>query len=152
VEIDSAAPAVARGEIDIAAAPEVVWGVLSDIDGWPGWNPDIASAELDGELAPGSTFRWKAGPGTIKSTLRHVDPPREIGWTGKTFGINAVHVHRLEQRGDSTRVISEESWGGLPVRLLRRRMQKTLQKALDEGLQPLKAEAERRAAADQDRD
>jgi len=146
VEIDSAAPAVARGVIDIAAAPEVVWGVLSDIDGWPTWNPSIASAELDGELVHGSTFRWKAGPGTITSTLRHVDPPRELGWTGKTFGINAVHVHRLEQRGDSTRVISEESWDGLPVRLLRGRMQKTLQKALDDGLQSLGAEAERRAA------
>ena len=144
MEIDSAAPAVARGEIDIAARPEVVWDVLADIEGWPRWNASIASAELDGELAPGSTFRWKAGPGTITSTLRHVDPPRELGWTGTTFGIKAVHVHRLEQRGDSTRVTSEESWAGLPVRLLRGRMQKTLQKALDEGLALLKAEAQRR--------
>ena len=144
MEIDSAAPAVARGEIDIAARPEVVWDVLADIEGWPRWNASIASAELDGELAPGSTFRWKAGPGTITSTLRHVDPPRELGWTGTTFGIKAVHVHRLEQRGDSTHVTSEESWAGLPVRLLRGRMQKTLQKALDEGLALLKAEAERR--------
>jgi hypothetical protein len=145
VEIDSTAPAVARGEIDIAAGPEVVWSVLADIDGWPRWNASIASAKLEGELAPGSTFRWKAGPGTITSTLGHVDPPRELGWAGKTFGIKAVHVYRLEQRGDSTHVTSEESWDGLPVRLLRGRMQKTLQKALDEGLPRLKAVAERRA-------
>jgi len=145
VEIDAAAPAIGRAEIDVAAAPEVVWSVLADIDGWPRWNASIASARLEGELAPGSTFRWKAGPGTITSTLREVDPPRELGWTGKTFGIKAVHVYRLEQRGDSTHVTSEESWDGLPVRLLRGRMQKTLQKALDEGLPLLKAEAERRA-------
>jgi Uncharacterized conserved protein len=90
VEIDTSAPAVARGEIEIAAPPEIVWRVLTDIANWPSWNPDIKSVSLEGPLAAGTRFRWKAGPGTITSTLQTVDPPRRIDWTGKTFGIKAV--------------------------------------------------------------
>jgi hypothetical protein len=146
MEIENAAPAIARGEIDVAASPEIVWGVLTDIAGWPGWNPDVRSASLEGPLASGTRFRWKAGPGTITSTLQRVDPPHFIGWTGTTMGIRAIHVHRLEARGDSTLVRSEESWDGLLVRLLRRSLTRTLQKGIDSGLGHLKAEAERRAA------
>ena len=85
----------------------------------------------------------EGGPGTIVSTLQNVDPPREIAWTGRTMGISAEHVYRLEPRGNGTHVVSEESWAGLPVRLLRARMAKTLQTSLEEGLAHLKAAAER---------
>jgi hypothetical protein len=146
MELKANAPAVARGEIEVAAAPEIVWGVLTDIGGWPAWNPDVKSASLEGPLAPGTQFRWKAGPGTITSTLQQVEPPHLIGWTGKTTGIDAVHVYLLEARGDSTLVRSEESWDGLLVRLLRRPLTRTLQKGIDSGLGHLKAQAESRAA------
>jgi len=55
-------------------------------------------------------------------------------------------VCRLEPHGDKTVVESEESWDGLPVRLLRRSMMKKLQKAIDSGLSHLKTEAERQTA------
>ncbi len=144
MEIDSDAPAVARGEIEVAAPPEVVWGVLTDIADWPSWNPDVKSASLEGALASGTQFRWKAGPGTITSTIQTVEPPRRIEWTGTTFGIKAIHVHQLEQKDGGTIVSSAESWDGLPVRLLRGSMAKSLQKAVDSGLQYLKVETERR--------
>jgi hypothetical protein len=146
MEIDAGAPAVARHETEVEAAPEIVWAVLTDIAGWPSWNPDVASASPEGPLARGTQFRWKAGPGTITSTLQDVERPHLITWTGTTLGINAIHVHRLERRGDSTFVTSEESWDGLLVRLLRRSMTKALHKAIESGLRHLKVEAERRAA------
>jgi uncharacterized protein YndB with AHSA1/START domain len=145
VEVDRNAPLVWRAEIDVAAPPEAVWELVAGIERWPSWNPDVKSAALEGGLAPGSTFRWKAGPGTIVSTLRHVDPPQEIAWTGKTMGIAAVHVYRLEPRDGGTHVVSEESWAGLPVRLLPGRMAKTLQTGLEAGLSHLKSAAERRS-------
>jgi uncharacterized protein YndB with AHSA1/START domain len=61
--INEDAPAVGASEIEIAAAPETVWEVLTDIDRWPTWNPDIKSRSLQGGVAEGSVFRWKAGPG-----------------------------------------------------------------------------------------
>ena len=70
MEINNNAPAVAHAEVEAAAPPESVWAVLAEIDKWPRWNPDVKSASLAGPLAPGTQFRWKAGPGTITSTLQ----------------------------------------------------------------------------------
>jgi hypothetical protein len=75
-----------------------------------------------------------------------VDPPREIGWTGKTIGIKAVHVFRLEPKEGGTLVRSEESWEGLIANLLKGYSRKTLDKAIKNVLSHLKTEAERRAA------
>jgi hypothetical protein len=146
VDVDGSAPAVASGSIEIEAAPEVVWDVLTTIGDWPSWNPDVRTAALDGDLAPGTTFRWKAGPGTITSTIQELDPPHRITWTGRTVGIKAIHVYRLEAGATGTSVVSEESWAGLPVRLLRGFLRKQLQRSTDTGLQHLKREAERRSA------
>jgi uncharacterized protein YndB with AHSA1/START domain len=145
MDIDPTAPAVARGEVEVAAPRELVWDVLTDIAAWPTWSR-VKSASLTGPLAAGTVFRWKDGAATITSTLRQVEPPHVIAWTGSSFGIKAIHVHRLEDGAGTTVVRSEELWDGLLVRLLRRRMATFLQKAVDSGLQRLKAEAERRAA------
>ena len=144
MEVNKAAPAIATGQIDIRAIPEVVWDVLSDIDNWPSWNPDVKEAKLTGGLKVGSVFRWKSGPGTITSTLEEVEAPREIGWSGRTMGIIAVHVHRLEPSDEGTRVYSEESFDGLMARVFKRTARKTLQRGIDGGLASLKKEAERR--------
>jgi hypothetical protein len=148
VQADRDAPVYGTGEIDIAADPETVWGVLADIGGWPSWNPDITGATLSGPVRPGTTFRWKAGPGTITSTFQVVEQPTELTWTGKTMGIPAIHVYRLRpipQHPGHTIVSTEESWGGLLARLLRKRFTTTLKTAIDTGLARLKAEGERRA-------
>lgn len=130
-------------EIVIDAPVERVWDVLTAIDAWPSWNPDVKSASLEGPLAEGSMFRWKAGPGTITSRLEHVDRPRLIAWTGRTLGIRAVHVWRLEPWNGTTLVRTEESYEGLVARVLRRWLQKTLDSALADGARYLKAEAEK---------
>jgi hypothetical protein len=145
MEVDARAPVIGSSEIEIAASPELVWDVIATIDKWPSWNPAIAEVTLEGPVAQGTVFRWKAGPGTIVSVLRSVDPPRELAWTGKTMGIRAVHVYRLEPHGASTLVHTQESWSGLLCRLFRTQFQNTLKASLDKGLAALKAEAERRA-------
>ena len=147
MDVNRNAPVVAADEIEIAASPEAVWDVLTDLESWPRWNPDVKSMSLEGGLEQGSVFRWRAGPGTITSTIQHVEAPREIAWTGTTFGIKARHVYRLEPRGEATLVHTEESYEGLVARALRRSLQKTLEKALTDGLRHLKTEAEGRRAA-----
>jgi uncharacterized protein YndB with AHSA1/START domain len=144
--INQAAPVVASGETEIVAACEVVWEVLTGIEQWPSWNPDVKSVSMHGALSEGSEFRWKAGPGTITSTLEHVEAPRRITWSGTTFGIEAMHVYALEARDGVTFVRTEESYDGLVARLFRGRLQKTLESSLASGLRRLKAEAERRTA------
>ena len=141
------APVSSTRSIDISAPPEVVWDVLTRFGDWPKWNPDVKSMSFDGPVEPGSTFRWKAGPGTIVSTLEQVDPPRHVRWRGKTMSIKAMHEWRLEPRDGGTHVETEETFSGLLARLMHGSLQKTLDRSLEQGLERLKRESERRASA-----
>jgi uncharacterized protein YndB with AHSA1/START domain len=145
VSVDRHAPVVGASEVVIAAPPETVWDVLAALEGWPAWNPDVKWVSVDGEIAEGTRFRWKTGPGTVTSTLQRVERPRLISWTGRTFGIDAVHVWRLEPRDGTTLVRTEESFAGVMARIFRWPLRRTLTGALESGLRHLKAEAERRA-------
>ena len=139
-----AAPVKGTAEIDIAAPPQAVWDVLTRFDNWPNWNPDVKSMAFEGPLAPGSTFRWKAGPGTILTTLDRVEPPRYISWHGKTLTIDAYHEWWLEPRDGGTHVRTEETFSGLLAKILRGQLQKTLDKSFQAGVECLKRESERR--------
>ena len=101
--INREAPVIGASEIEIVAAPTVVWEVLTDIEEWPSWNSDVKSVSMQGGLTEGSAFRWKAGPGTITSVFQTVEPPRRIAWSGKALGIQAMHVYALEARNGTTR-------------------------------------------------
>ena len=141
------APVKSTAEIEIDAPPQVVWDLLTRFENWPNWNPEVKSMSFAGSLAPGSEFRWKAGPGTIVSTLDRVEPPRFIAWRGRTLTIKAYHEWWLEPRGGGTHVRTEEAFSfGFLARLLRGMLQKTFDRSLQEGLEHLKREAERESA------
>lgn len=142
MQIDPNSPATHEASIQISATPLRVWEIMSDIENWPRWNDDIQTAKLNGKLAKGTTFTWKAGPGTIISTLEVVDKPQHLGWSGKLFGIKAVHLWRIEPKGKITIVTTEESWDGLLPKLFKGYSKKTLKKAIDNGLSQLKIAAE----------
>jgi uncharacterized protein YndB with AHSA1/START domain len=146
MEINHAAPATFSGSIRIDADPQTVFDAIADVDAWASWNSDVRSAKLGGPLQVGTVFRWKAGPSTLRSTLQVVDPPREIGWTGTTMGIRAVHVFRFEASNGGTLARSEESWEGFLAGRLKGFSQKRLERAITTVLADLKVEAERRVA------
>ena len=139
------APVRSKRELEIAAPQQVVWDVLIGFDQWPQWNPEVKSMSFPGPVASGSMFRWKAGPGTIVSTLEQVDPPGHVSWRGPTLSIKALHEWHPEPRGEGTSVVTEETFSGTLARVFHGLLQKTLDKSLDEGLEHLKREAERRA-------
>lgn len=143
VAINEQAPAIALAEAEILAWPEAVWDLIAGIERWPEWNPDVKSAVLDGPLAEGSTFRWKAGPSTITSRLIAVERPHLIAWTGSTLGIRAVHVWRVRSLDGSSAVRSEESWEGVLPSILRGMLRRSLRQSLEAGVAHLKTEAER---------
>jgi uncharacterized protein YndB with AHSA1/START domain len=147
MEIDHDAPVWAEREIDIAAPIEVVWDVLAGVDDWPRWFSEGTSAAIAGPVAPGTTLRMKSrGPGTITATIEAAEPPHVLGWTGRTLGISAIHVWRLERSDGGTSVRTQESMDGFPVRLLRAAMRKKLEGVLETWLRDLKIEAEHRAS------
>jgi uncharacterized protein YndB with AHSA1/START domain len=147
VDIDRRAPAIAEGEILIAAPVEVVWEVMADLSGWPSWNSDVKSMAFDGRLEPGSLFRWRSGSASLVSTIQAVEAPRELAWTGKTMGINAVHVFAFAPTDGGTLVRSAESFRGLIPSVLKSYSRRVLRRGIESILASLKSEAERRAPA-----
>ena len=144
----AAAPVATTREIAVEASPDIVWATLIAFDRWPAWNPDVRWVRVDGPIGLGTTFRWKSGPGTIRSTVRELDPPRHLLLVGGTLGIVASHNWRLEPgTAGTTTVRTEETWSGPLARILRRRLQARLERRLEERLAHLRAEAERRSVA-----
>lgn len=146
MDIDRDAPATAQGEIQIDAPPETVWAVMADLSDWPTWNSDVRSMTFDGRLEPGSRFRWKSGAASLASTLQAVEAPHEIGWTGQTMGIHAVHVFHFESMDGGTLARSAESFRGLIPSVLTKYSRGIIQRGIDGILASLKIEVERRAA------
>ena len=145
--VNERAPVLSRAALEVDAAPDALWEIMSDFERWPTWNRDVSAVRIHGPVEPGTRFEWKAGPGTIKSTLRTVRRPSVLAWTGSTFGIQAIHVWTIEALAtDRSRIAIEESWDGLLARLLRGSFQKQLDTSCSDGLRMIKAEAEKRVA------
>lgn len=144
MEADQHAPVFSQGQIAVASSPERVWDILADLENWPSWNADVESVTLESPVRPGTVFRWKAGSAKIVSTLREVERPRRLSWTGQTMGVTAIHVWRFEPSGDGVTVSMQESFSGLVAKLLRKRLQRDLDATTAKGLKTLKVAAERR--------
>ena len=143
MHINENAPVLYRGFIEIDASAETVWNILSDFESWPRWNPDIESVKLKGRFGEGAKFSWKTGPGTIRSKLEEIKPQEKLAWAGKTFGIKAIHIWKIEQTDGGTVVTTEESWDGLHVSVFRKYFGRMLKNSIDNGLKYLRKEAEK---------
>lgn len=140
--IDIQAPLQAHQEIVINAPLDKVWQLQTAIANWPTWQPDISAAKLEGPLKAGAVFRWKAKGLKITSTLHTVEPERQIGWTGDSLGMFAIHNWTFAPQGKQTKVVSDESLSGWMARLLKLTDANFLDKSLAATLQTLKAAAE----------
>ncbi len=142
MHIDRHAPLQGRKEILVSAPLEQVWSILTKIDQWPKWQPDVSSARLAGELAVGTQFHWKANGLSISSRIAELEPMQRISWTGKSLGMQAIHIWTLAEQNNSTQVTTEESISGWLARTLKVFDTDFLEKSLSGSLERLKNEAE----------
>lgn len=103
----------------IAAPPEVVWRLLTDVGQWPRWGPSVRRAELDGGgslLNSGATGTvWTAVGVALPFTITEFDPGRRWGWT--VSGVKATG-HEVTAAPGGCRVRFDAPWwafGYLPV-------------------------------------
>jgi uncharacterized protein YndB with AHSA1/START domain len=142
MDIDGKALLQARATIEIAAAPGKVWAALTAIDRWPEWQPGVSAAQLEGVLAVGSVFRWKAKGLGIVSTIQELEPGKRIAWSGISLGMRAMHAWTLEATGGGTRVASRESMTGWLASIMRFVSPGFLDKSVAASLEALKARSE----------
>ena len=142
MNVDRNAPLVARREIVIDAPLEVVWKLQTDFQAWPEWQGNVVAVVMEGDLVPGTVFRWKANGVKIVSTLQEVEPMRRISWTGTSPGMRAIHIWNFKPSNGGVRVVTEESLSGWFARLLKLFDRRFLEKSLEGSLGTLKRAAE----------
>jgi len=113
-------------EIEIEAPPEVVWGVLIDLDSYEDWNPFIS--ESAGEVVVGERLTNRMTPPDGKAvrfrpTVTEVDEAHTFEWFGR-LGVPGVfdgrHRFELAKTATGTRVVHSEQLNGILVRPMRR--------------------------------
>lgn len=94
-------------DVDIDAAPETVWAVLTDVERWPTWTESMTKVErlADGEFSTGSVARVKQPrlPTTVW-TVNEFEPGTYFSWVAKSPGIMTVGGHEVTAVNGSTRV------------------------------------------------
>jgi len=141
--INNNAPVKCSKTFTINSSSEKVWEVMTNIDNWANWQTDISNPKLNGELKPETTFDWKTGGAKIHSTLHTVEPFKYFGWTGKTFGIYAIHNWTLTETNGQTKVSVAESMDGFFAKLFKKSFNKNLEKGMQNWLDLLKIECEK---------
>lgn len=141
--INNNAPVKCSKSITINASSEKVWNVLTGINQWAVWQTDIGNAKLNGQLKPEITFNWKTGGAKITSTIHTVEPFKNFGWTGKTFGMYAIHNWTLIETEGKTKVVVDESMEGFLAKLFKNSFNKNLENGMQKWLELLKREVEK---------
>lgn len=109
--VDEDGPMRIEKTVTIAAPPETVWRVLTDVEAWPTWTESMTSvtrpadARRDHELAVGETIRIKQPrlPAT-DWTVTEVTPVRSFSWDARGPGVRTTATHVVEPAGEGSHV------------------------------------------------
>jgi hypothetical protein len=141
---DTAAPIIVRVECEVAATPDKVWELVSEVPRWPLWFRRVRYASLHGPLTPGTALHWQVDGLRISSVLLEVKVERVLGWTLRMMGGNGGMRWTLEPLASGgTLVRVEESWAGAMVWLLRGTLRRTLESSRREWLVALQRAVQR---------
>ena len=106
-----------RTEIEIAAAPDVVWSILADTARWSEWDPYLT--RLAGEIADGSTIHAnvRMADGSESEWDSDIDVVRvneRLSWRGgdDAGDVRANHIFEIEPRDGGCLFVHRETFAG----------------------------------------
>jgi short-subunit dehydrogenase/uncharacterized protein YndB with AHSA1/START domain len=117
VNTASRPPIEVRNEMVIPASAERVWDLLTDVEGWPSWYRACRWVRVESTSSVGrpASFRWKAHPVVLQSTVVAADRPHLFSITADGLGVHAERTFTIRAAPDgmSTVVVSHETQVGL---------------------------------------
>jgi hypothetical protein len=100
----------------IAAPPERVWSVLSDVRRWPEWLPTVTAVEPLGPEALAVGARYRIRQPRLRPAIWSVvglEPRRSFSWESRSPGVRALGVHVVSPASaGSTEVTVEIRFSG----------------------------------------
>jgi uncharacterized membrane protein len=110
-------------KVDIAAPPEIVWGVMSDGERWPEWTASVTSVRRldDGPLRVGSRalIRQPKFP-PARWTVTELLPGRSFTWKSGAPGLWVYGHHSVEPSATGTSATLRLFYEGALARLMGR--------------------------------
>ena len=107
--------------IEIAATPERVWAVLTDLASYPQWNPVFR--EASGQVAVGnritltSTQPETGHTMTVKVKVLTAEPAAELRWVSSVLGLmTSKRSFTLSPANGGTRLMQTQTYRGLFTR------------------------------------
>src|SRR4051812_45368751 len=101
--------------VDIAAPPDRVWAVMTDVEQWPQWTPSVTSVQrLDrGPLSPGSRARIRQ-PKLLPAvwTVTAVEH-RAFTWETGGIAVSVTARHSVEATPQGSRATLSLHFGGV---------------------------------------
>jgi hypothetical protein len=126
--------------VEIAASADAAWAVFSRTQDWPRWFPTLQRLErsMTGSITLGESIVLHLAlfgrGGAVTVRVKEVAPHR-VRWVGGSFGVTGDHAFYVERIDDRRcRFVSDETFSGLPVRLIPKRVFGLLERETAEGL------------------
>jgi len=117
------APIEVRNDTVIRASAQRVWDLLTDVERWPSWYRACRWVRVESTGSTASTasaarpvsFRWKAHPVELRSTVVAAERPHSFSIIADARGLHAERTFTVRPSldGMSTVVVSDETQVGL---------------------------------------
>jgi uncharacterized protein YndB with AHSA1/START domain len=139
-----------RIEVDIAAAPETVWAVMSDVERWHEWTVSVRRVRVlgNGRLAMGSRVFVKQPrllPALWKVTA--IEPGRRFVWETAAPGMHVSAIHEVEPTASGAHATLQVKYDGAIGRWLADRIRDLTCQYLEYEAAGLKKRSESAATA-----
>ncbi|MDA1354428.1 MAG: hypothetical protein O3A01_08215 [bacterium] len=148
-EVNTKADVIINSDRIIDAPVNVVWEIMSDIDGWPLWNASVFKMEKrDIQAVSGNQFQWVYNDHEFVSTIGAASSPNVLSYSSLSGGHGIVSVWKFEEwNKDSTLVTVEQSVGGFFIAVFYDKEE--LKMLTEEWLEHLQSESKRRFVTEQ---
>lgn len=129
--------------IEINASPEAVWKVLTNVQAFPEWEPNVTKVEGEADLGNKITVHTKFSDRAFPVTVSEFVPNSRMVWSsGMPFGLfKGARTFILTTVGDGVKVKTREEFAGLLLPIFKGQIG-DLQPTFDAFVEALKTKVE----------